>query len=57
MREKDFCDAVFHAQQCVEKCIKALVESKGEYVCNHGLRITSVFIRFLKMNGEVSLRI
>ncbi len=44
-REGDYPEAVFHAQQCVEKAVKAMIETKKEYVYNHGPRIASVFAR------------
>ncbi len=43
--EGDYPEAVFHAQQCVEKAVKALIEAKKEYVYNHGPRLSSIFIR------------
>ncbi len=45
LNEGDYPEVVFHAQQCVEKLVKALIESKREYVYNHGPKLTSVFIR------------
>ncbi len=45
LREGDYPEAVFHAQQCVEKAVKAMVEARREYVCNHGPRLASLFIR------------
>ncbi len=44
-QEGDYPEAVFHAQQCVEKAVKAMVEAKREYVYNRGLRLASVFVR------------
>lgn len=44
-KENDYPDAVFHAQQCVEKAVKAMIESKREYVYNHGPRLASIFSR------------
>ncbi|MET1159355.1 MAG: HEPN domain-containing protein [Thermoprotei archaeon] len=43
--ENDYPDAVFHAQQCVEKSVKAMIEAKREYVYNHGPRLASIFTR------------
>jgi len=43
--ESDFPDCVFHCQQCVEKAVKAMVETKREYVRNHGPVLASVFSR------------
>lgn len=45
LRESDYPEAVFHAQQCVEKSVKALIEAKREYVYNHGPRLASLFVR------------
>ncbi|OYT38459.1 MAG: hypothetical protein B6U89_05930 [Desulfurococcales archaeon ex4484_58] len=44
-REKDYPETVFHAQQCVEKAVKAMIEAKREYVYNHDPRLSSIFIR------------
>ncbi len=43
--EGDYPEAVFHAQQCVEKAVKAMIESKREYVYNHGPRLVSIFVK------------
>ncbi len=43
--EGDYPEAVFHAQQCVEKAVKAMLEARREYVYNHGPRLASVFVR------------
>ena len=43
--EGDYPEVVFHAQQCVEKAIKAMIEARREYVCNHGPRLASIFVR------------
>ncbi len=43
--EGDYPEAVFHAQQSVEKAVKALIEAKREYVANHGPRLASMLIR------------
>ena len=45
LREGDYPEAVFHAQQCVEKAVKAMLEAKREYVYNHGPGLASVFAR------------
>ncbi|HDD26479.1 MAG TPA: HEPN domain-containing protein, partial [Acidilobales archaeon] len=34
LTEGDYPEAVFHSQQCVEKAVKAMIESKREYVHN-----------------------
>ncbi len=44
-QEGDYPEAVFHAQQCVEKAVKAMIEARREYVYNHGPRLASVFVR------------
>ncbi len=43
--EGDYPETVFHSQQCVEKAVKAMIESKREYVYNHGPRLASIFAR------------
>ncbi len=45
LRERDYPEVVFHAQQCVEKAVKAMIESKREYVRNHGPILSSTFVR------------
>ena len=45
LNEVDYPETVFHAQQCVEKAVKAMIESKREYVYNHGPRLASIFVR------------
>lgn len=45
LRERDYPEVVFHAQQCVEKAVKAMIESKREYVRNHGPILSSIFVR------------
>lgn len=47
-RDEDYPDAVFHAQQCVEKAVEAMIESRREYVYNHGPRLASIFSRVFK---------
>ncbi len=39
----DYPEAVFHAQQCVEKAVKAMIEAKKKYVYNHGPALIPVF--------------
>ena len=45
LREGDYPEAVFHAQQCTEKAVKAMIEARREYVYNHGPRLASIFVR------------
>ena len=45
---RDYPDAVFHAQQCVEKAVKAMIEAKREYVYNHGPRLASEFLKVFR---------
>lgn len=40
----DHPQAVFYAQQCVEKCVKALLEVKRRVVYNHGPELTGIFV-------------
>lgn len=43
LRFEDYPQAVFHAQQCVEKCVKALLEVKRRVVYNHGPELIGIF--------------
>ncbi len=43
LRDRDYPEAVFHAQQCVEKAVEAMIEARREYVYNHGPRLASIF--------------
>lgn len=45
LRDRDYPEAVFHAQQCVEKAVEAMIEARREYVYNHGPRLASIFTR------------
>ena len=45
LRDRDYPEAVFHAQQCVEKAVEAMIEARREYVYNHGPRLASIFAR------------
>ncbi len=38
---KDFPEAVFHAQQCVEKAVMSMIEVKRKYVYNHGVLLNA----------------
>ncbi len=40
---EDFPEVVFHAQQCVEKAVKSMLEAKRKYVYNHGALIGTIF--------------
>ncbi|MEM2213808.1 MAG: HEPN domain-containing protein [Candidatus Nezhaarchaeales archaeon] len=40
----DYPQAVFYAQQCVEKAVKAMLEAKKRIVYNHGPELVGVFI-------------
>ena len=44
LQEGDYPEAVFHAQQCVEKCCKALLELKGVYTYDHGPQIINLLV-------------
>jgi len=46
--EGDYPESVFHAQQCVEKAVKAMIESEREYIYNHGPALASLFIRVFR---------
>ncbi len=52
-KEGDYPEAVFHAQQAVEKAVKAMIEAEREYVMNHGPALASQFSRlFIEELGE-----
>lgn len=44
----DYPQAVFYAQQCVEKAVKALLEIKRHVVYNHGPELIGIFIDVFK---------
>jgi HEPN domain-containing protein len=44
----DYPQAVFYAQQCVEKCTKALLEVKRRVVYNHGPELVTAFYESFK---------
>lgn len=50
--DKDYPEVVFHAQQAVEKAVKAMIEAKREYVLNHGPALASQFSRLFNELGE-----
>ncbi len=50
----DYPDSVFHSQQCVEKAVKAMIESKREYVYNHGPALASIFVKVFQDEWEES---
>ncbi len=39
----NYPEAVFHAQQCVEKSVKAMLEARMKYVYNHGPALIPLF--------------
>jgi HEPN domain-containing protein len=45
---EDYPQVVFYAQQCVEKCVKALLEVKRRVVYNHGPELITVFYDVFK---------
>ena len=45
LKLEDYPASIFFSQQCVEKAVKAMLEAKGEYVCNHGPRLTGYFLK------------
>jgi len=45
LNEGDYPEAVFHAQQCVEKAVKALIEAKREYPADRGPGLASALVR------------
>jgi HEPN domain-containing protein len=44
----DYPQAVFYAQQCVEKCVKALLEIRRRVVYNHGPELITAFYEVFK---------
>ncbi len=48
LSERDYPEVVFHAQQCVEKAVKAMIEAEKEFVSNHGPRLATLFIRIFE---------
>ncbi|WP_440059489.1 HEPN domain-containing protein [Thermogladius sp. 4427co] len=40
----DYPQAVFYAQQCVEKAVKAMLESRKRVVYNHGPELIGIFV-------------
>lgn len=40
----DYPQAVFFAQQCVEKAVKAMLEAKKRVVYNHGPELVGIFV-------------
>ena len=43
LRFEDYPQSVFYAQQCVEKCVKAMLEARKRAVYNHGLELIAIF--------------
>ncbi|OYT50108.1 MAG: hypothetical protein B6U73_04630 [Desulfurococcales archaeon ex4484_204] len=41
---RDYPQAAFYSQQCVEKCAKAMLEVRRRVVYNHGPELLTVFI-------------
>lgn len=44
LRLNDYPQAVFYAQQCVEKAVKAMLESRKKVVYNHGPELVGIFV-------------
>lgn len=40
----DYPQAVFYAQQCVEKAVKAMLEVKRKVIYNHGPELVGIFV-------------
>jgi HEPN domain-containing protein len=45
LKLEDYPASIFFSQQCVEKAVKAMLEARGEYVYNHGPRLTGYFLK------------
>ena len=43
LRFEDYPQSAFYAQQCVEKCVKAMLEARKRAVYNHGLELIAIF--------------
>lgn len=49
---QDWPQAIFYAQQCVEKCVKAILEIFGEYFRNHGLILATRLRQYIDRLGN-----
>ena len=49
---QDRPQAIFYAQQCVEKCVKAILEIFGEYFRNHGLILATRLRQYIDRLGN-----
>ena len=47
----DWPQAIFYSQQCVEKCVKAILEAFGEYWRNHGIILASRLRQYIDRLG------
>jgi HEPN domain-containing protein len=56
LRYEDYPQAVFYAQQSVEKSVKAMLEAKRHVIYNNGPELISMFVDVLKMSGRMNLR-
>ena len=56
-QDQDWSDTVFHAQQCVEKCVKAMLEVKGRYSYDHGPQLITLFIECFQNEWRDEYRI
>ncbi|MEN2974603.1 MAG: HEPN domain-containing protein [Candidatus Caldarchaeales archaeon] len=50
---EDYAGSIFFSQQCVEKAVKAMLEVKGEYVYNHGPKLTSFFLKTFQEDWRI----
>ncbi len=52
LRYEDYPQAVFYAQQSVEKSVKAMLEAKRRVVYNHGPELISMFVEVFENEWE-----
>ncbi|GEM_PF-299291 len=52
LRYEDYPQAVFYAQQTVEKSVKAMLEAKRRVIYNHGPELISIFVDVFENEWE-----
>ena len=57
MDANDYPQAIFYAQQCVEKCVKSMLEIKRRVVYNHGPELISIFYEAFEKEWEEGFNI
>lgn len=51
---EDYPQAIFYAQQCAEKAVKAMLEAKKRAVYNHGPELISIFLEVFERDWDDS---